>query len=156
MGAFAASFASILVHFLNQFALPRKSGCAFSEVLFDFGPGRNKRRPDVAFVAWDRWTEDPPDPAQDPSSWKVIPNLAVEVISPNNKAEEIENKVVEYFQAGVDRVWVIYPRLKRVYVYTSAKNPKVLELDDELDGDGFLPGFQLKVADIFAALTKPK
>lgn len=153
LGAYAGGVASALVTFLNQFAFAHKLGVAFSEVLFDLGV--NERRPDVSFVAWDRWTTDPPDHLVDPRSWKVIPNLAVEVVSPSNTSDEIEEKRIEYFDAGVDRVWIIFPRPQLVHVYDSASHAVVFGMYDEIEVGDFLPGLRFRVSDLFSALKKP-
>jgi Uma2 family endonuclease len=152
MGAYAGTVASILVHLLNQFALPRKLGWAVSEVLFDLGPGLNERRPDVAFIRLERWNSMTERPQGDPRAWKVVPNLAVEVVSPTNSAEEVETKVLECFTAGVTQVWVIYPRLQRAHVYDSPTNARILTREDLLESTLVLPGFQLLLGDLFDAL----
>lgn len=154
MGALAGSVASFLAHWLNSFALPRKLGFAVTEVLLNLGVGRNQRRPDVSFIRWERW----PYAAgvfEDPPVWDVVPNAAAEVVSPSNTANEIEDKIVEYFAAGVQLVWVIYPLLQRVYVYRSPNEATILEFADELDGGDVLPGFKVKIAELFAAARGP-
>ena len=72
-------------------------------------------------------------PARD-NAWDVVPDLAVEVISPHNPAEESVQKIREYFEAGVILVWVVYPEERQVYVYESPKQIRVLTGDDTLDG----------------------
>jgi Uma2 family endonuclease len=151
MGALAGTLASFLVGWLNQFAAPKKLGFAVSEVMFNFGPGRQQRRPDVAFIRWERWKA-PTDIRDDPQAWEVVPSLAIEVVSPSNSATEIEGRVLEYFDAGVELVWVIHPRHQRIYVHESPTQTRVLGATDELDGANVLPGFRLKIADLFAAL----
>lgn len=156
MGAFAATIASMLSGWLNAFAAPRKLGFAVTETVFEWSSptGKQQRRPDVAFVRFDRW-QPPPDWHDDPPVFLVVPNLAVEVVSPTNKADEVETKIVDYSAAGVELVWVIYPRQRRVYVHDSPANAKVLLHTDELDGGNVLPGFRLKVADLFTVPGQP-
>ena len=108
----------------------------------------------VAFVAYDRWPLEAA-PTDDPPEWELAPNLAVEVISPTNKAEEVIEKIEEYFAAGVQLVWVIYPRQRQVYVFDSPTENRILRESGELDGGTVVPGFRLKIADLFAALVKP-
>ena len=55
-------------------------------------------------------------------------------------------------EAGVELVWVIYPRQQRIYVHESPAETRVLQVGDELDGGKVLPGFLLKLADLFGAL----
>lgn len=154
MGALAATIASFLVSHLNFFAWQHKLGFAVTEVLLQLRPGSPQRRPDLAFIRYERWTV-PPQPAEDPPAWPVVPNLAVEIVSPNNLAEEIEEKLEEYFQAGVEQVWVIYPLRRRVYAYESLTQARILTENDELDGGTMLPGFRLSIATLFSTLVKP-
>jgi Uma2 family endonuclease len=105
------------------------------------------RKPDVAFVAYSRWPKSKPIPST--NAWDVLPDLCVEVISPNDLADEIETKISEYFEAGVRLVWVVYPRQERFYVYDSASQVRRLTRADTLDGGSVLPGFQLPLAELF-------
>ncbi len=139
MGAFETVLASWLCHLINDFAVDRKLGIAVTEVLFTLDAQRDlKRRPDVAFVAYSRWPES--IIAREPA-WNVVPDLAVEVVSPTNLAEEIDGKVTDYFQANVRLVWVIYPHAARIYVYQSPTDVTVLQRADNLDGGTVLPDF---------------
>ncbi len=58
-------------------------------------------------------------------------------------------KVEEYFRAGVERVWVVFPGAKKVYVYESPTSVRILTAADTLDGGPVLPGFQLPLANLF-------
>lgn len=100
---------------------------------------------DVAFVR----TERLPSAADFPRPLHLAPDLAVEVVSPNDTMPEVASKVRRYLEAGTPLVWVVIPRRKQVMVYRIAGDPITLGVDDELDGGDVLPGFQLKVADIF-------
>ena len=53
------------------------------------------------------------------NAWDVAPDLAVEVVSPTDRAEELAEKIAEYFQAGVRLVWVVYPVFRLIHVYES-------------------------------------
>lgn len=154
MGALAGLLASVLANRLNDFALPRRLGFAMVEVMFRLGPGGAQRRPDVAFVAFDRWPFTDL-PADDPAAFDAIPNLAVEVASPTNPGQEIDQKVEEYFQAGVQAVWVVFPVRRRVHVYEGPDRARILGAAGELDGGAAVPGFRLPIAELFAALMPP-
>jgi Uma2 family endonuclease len=106
-----------------------------------------QRRPDAAFVSYQRWPADRPLPHTDP--WPVVPDLAAEVVSKSNPAEEMLEKMADYFQAGVQLVWLIYPRRQQVYVYESPTQVRILAQADELDGGAVLPGFRLPLASLF-------
>jgi Uma2 family endonuclease len=149
MGASESLLASYLAGWLNTFAM-QTIGIACVEVLFDLQIGRN-RRPDVAFVRYDRWPRRRPVPPGE--TWPVIPNLAVEVVSPTNTYQEIMDKLSDYFRAGVQLVWVIYPQHRQVYVYTSPKDVRVLDQDDALDGGAAIPGFELPLATLFETVA---
>lgn len=152
MAAYAGSLASILAGMINQIAMPKKLGIAVMEVLFDFGPGRSHRRPDVAYMKWDRW-QSQPNPQQDPPAWKMAPNLAIEMISPSNTAEEIQLKIIDYFEAGVELVWVFYPRQECCQVNESLNASVILHRGDELSAGSILPAFRIKLTDLFDFLV---
>jgi len=153
MGAFETVLASWLCHLLNSFAAGKKLGLAVNETLFVLHVSRNlQRRPDVAFVSYTRW---PTAVVARESAWNVVPDLAVEIVSPTNLAEEIDGKVTDYFQSGVRLVWVFYPDTGRVYVYPSPTQVSILERTDTLNGGEVLPGFQLPIVRLYEAVTRP-
>ncbi|WP_435009421.1 Uma2 family endonuclease [Tundrisphaera lichenicola] len=89
------------------------------------------------------------------NAWDVVPDLAVEVVSPTNHAEEIPTKVREYFEAGVRRVWVLHLHESLVYEYDSPRAIRVLDRQDTLEGGVVLPGFRLALADLFEGPEEP-
>lgn len=80
------------------------------------------------------------------------PDLAVEIYSPGNRKTEIQTKIEEYFQAGSRMIWVIYPKSQTVYLYRANNEVRILHNSETLDGGDVLPGFSVKVAEIFAVL----
>jgi Uma2 family endonuclease len=104
------------------------------------------RIPDVAFISWDRLpgNEFPTVPIPD-----LIPDLAVEVISPSNTKKEMARKLREYFQAGVRLVWYVYPKTRTVEVYTALQKVRRLRNNQVLDGGAVLPGFTLSLPQLF-------
>jgi Uma2 family endonuclease len=150
MGAFEVDLASMLVLALGYYAGTHKMGRAEAEMMFMLDAAKKlKRRPDVAFVSYGRWPRKKRIPRAE--AWDVVPELAVEVVSPSNLAEEIIGKIHEYFQAGCLRVWVLYPEQEQVYVYQSPTQNRILTRNDALDGEDFLPGFRMPLADLFEA-----
>jgi Uma2 family endonuclease len=118
------------------------------EMLFRLPLERDRRRqPDVAFVSFKRWAKGRRH--ENDNAWEVAPDLAVEVVSPTDRAEDVMEKVVDYFQAGVELVWIIYPRLQMVYVYESLIKVRGLTPADTLDGGAVLPGFRTSIAALF-------
>lgn len=149
MSAFASILASRLLFELQSFAKTHALGQAVVETLFHLPvPVDRNRRPDLAFVSFERWPMDRPEPLED-NAWDVVPDLAVEVVSPNDDAEQFQEKIDEYFQAGVRLVWVIYPKLRRCHVYDSHSLIRIVNVLDTLEGGDVLPGFRLPLADLF-------
>jgi Uma2 family endonuclease len=154
MSAFETVLATVLSYHLCNFAMPKALGRVATETLFRLSAlGDEERRPDVAFVSYDRWPRNRRVPRL--AAWDVVPNLAVEVVSPTNTGDQIVTKIREYFQAGVERVWVIYPAEEQVYVYSSPTQPRVLTRVDELDGETVLPGFRRPIAALFVEEERP-
>jgi Uma2 family endonuclease len=106
--------------------------------------GDDQYIPDSAYIAKARQAVQPAD-AYNP----LPPDLAVEVLSPSNKPDEMRLKLATYMAAGV-LLWVIDPAQERVEVYHSGRLPRTLGLDAVLDGEDILPGFTLAVSSIFA------
>lgn len=113
-----------------------------------FSPDEQRvRRPDVSFVSLQKIPRDHPDMGFIP----VPPDLAVEVVSPNDLAQKVHDKVSEYLEAGVRLVWVIYPNHGQVLVY-NATGGRILSSQDELSGEDVIPNFRLKISEL---LRKP-
>ena len=83
----------------------------------------------------------------------MVPDLAVEVISPSNDATDLEEKLVEYFRFGVRQVWVLHPEHRRLYVHESLRKVSVLNEDDSILGGELFPGLVLPLAELFAAVS---
>jgi Uma2 family endonuclease len=149
MSYLATLIATSLVSELHQWAKTHNVGRAAGETLFQLGASANRsRRPDLAFVSYERWPKDRPLDAER-NAWDVVPDLAVEVISPHDYAEELLDKIDEYFRAGVRVVWVVYPKHALVHVYESLTAVRVLSRDDTLDGGAVLSGFRLPLRELF-------
>jgi Uma2 family endonuclease len=145
MGVYETWIASVLIQSL---VAERKWGRAVIETLFDFTKlVGNKRRPDLAFVSYRRWPREKQVPRTE--AWDVVPDLAVEVVSPTNTADDVLTKIFEYFQVGVERVWVVYPTQRQIYVYSSPAELKIVSEKDELTEDELLPGFRLPLRTLF-------
>ncbi len=102
------------------------------------------RSPDVTFVAAGRF------PARTlPEGFaELAPDLAVEVLSPEDRPREVLDKVGEYLQAGVRLVWIVDPHRKRAVVYRSLSEVREVGLDADLEGAEILPGFRCPLADL--------
>lgn len=109
--------------------------------------GRNPdtvRAPDIAFVA----AASIPSELPDAGYWPAPPDLAVEVISTNDRAGDIDENIQAWLDSGVKLLWVVDPQLKIVTVYRSITNVATFTRNDTLEGFEMLCGFSLLVADI--------
>lgn len=133
-----------LAHRLESYTIASGKGAVVTEVRFllEEDPP-TVRLPDLAFLA-----EVPPD--EDVDSYSLpSPDLAVEVLSPSNRATEIQDKVLGYLAAGTRLVWVVDPDTRSVTVYRSCQDANVLTAEGILDGGDTLPGFEMSVAELF-------
>ena len=105
------------------------------------------RIPDFAFVSWDSLPgrKRPKDPIP-----HLAPDLVVEVLSKSNTKPEMDRKLKEYFEAGVRIVWVVDPKKRTVRVYTAIDQSILFDENQSLDGGTVLPGFVVRVHDVFA------
>lgn len=84
-----------------------------------------------------------------PKYGEVPPRLAVEVLSPNDRADRITRKTMDYLRNGVPLVWLIDPVARLVTVYRSDGPPYEVKETEELTGNAVLPDFRCKVAEFF-------
>jgi Uma2 family endonuclease len=107
-------------------------------------PKGNVRAPDVSFVARGRFEGDVPPDGFSP----VPPDLAVEVLSPDDRSRQLLDKLGEYLDAGVRLVWVVDPRSRSASTYRSLLDVRRLGTADALDGEDVLPGFRCPLEEI--------
>ena len=109
----------------------------------------NCRSPDVSFLDKEqlRGLKRPPK-----KFFQGAPDLAVEILSPEDTMEKLHEKMVEYFENGTRLAWVINPEDQTVLVYHSSQPDKLLRIDTKLDGESVVPGFFLSVAQLFEEL----
>lgn len=103
------------------------------------------RAPDLSFVSRDRV----PARGARGAYWRMAPDLAVEILSPSNAAPEIQEKALEYLEAGSRMVWVVDPRRRTVTVYRSAREMRILTAGEALTGEDVLPGFTVALDELF-------
>ena len=99
--------------------------------------------PDIAFVSTDRL---PPDQSK---ASPVPPDLAVEVVSPTDVLNRVEEKAFAYLEAGTQLVWVLKPLSKTVTIYRSETDITLLTRNDTLTGGNVVEGFSCQVAELF-------
>jgi Uma2 family endonuclease len=141
MGMPQAIVAALLIELMAPYARKRQLGLVVGSDGIYRMIHDNIREPDVAFTRRDRL----PNPMPQVGGW--CPDLCVEVISPGNTTAEMHLKRQEYFASGCQLVWEIDPRTRTAIVYTSADAGTSA---DTLDGGTVLPGFSLRLADLFA------
>jgi len=147
MGLLQTYIAGILYRALGPYCDQHDLGHAVIESMFKLSTSGNDRKPDVAFVSYGKWAKMRPIPQV--NAWAVVPDLAVEVVSPHDKAFEILEKLHEYFDSGVQQVWHIYSNVQQVHMYDSPTAVRILTNADELSGDPVVPGFRMPVAKLF-------
>jgi Uma2 family endonuclease len=116
-------------------------------------PNRPKlvRKPDQSFIRLGRLKGE-----KIPSGDVLIPpDLAIEVVSPNDLYDEVDRKISEYLDGGVRLVWVINPQSQTVHTYRPDGTARRLRAADTLDGADVLPGFQVAVSELFRTPTPP-
>lgn len=103
------------------------------------------RGPDISFISHER--------RQPLSGYYLLaaPDLAVEVISRDDTASAIHDMVRDFLEAGTKAVWVLYPSSQTIAVHMG-EGSRTLAGDDVLDGGDALPGFRVKVSEVFKKL----
>jgi Uma2 family endonuclease len=151
MGFRESLLAAFLIRVLQNHVAPRNLGLvAAPDGMVRLAAGL-VRMPDVAFVSWSRLPDGRVPKVPIP---KLAPDLAVEVLSPGNTDAEMARKRREYFEAGVQAVWLVDPKARTVAVYTALDRCKVLGEAETLVGDPVLPGFALPLRDLFGELDR--
>lgn len=135
-----------LISYLFNHVRPNKLGRVFdAQTTFRFVGKKSNRQPDVSFVSSARL------PKNFRADADFAPDLAVEIVSKNDKIFENDSKILQYQRSGVKLVWIIDPITKAVDVYrlkTGLKSERLIG-DDELSGEDVIPGFKLKVNSLF-------
>ncbi len=101
---------------------------------------------DVAYVSLEVAAMDP-----DAAFFEGPPILAIEILSPSDTQEKIDEKIALYLETGVALVWVVSPRFRTVTVFRPDAPPALFNDQQELDGGPHLPGFRVEVAKLFGA-----
>lgn len=146
MSTFESYLAMILGHLLHNYLETNNCGMILGEA----GQLRilptKMRIPDVAFIQWGRF---PGGQFPKERVYKIAPDLAVEILSEGNTKEEMELKLDEYFEAGVRLVWYIDPKPRTACIYTARDQMTTIGLDGNLEGGDVLPGFSLRLGELF-------
>ena len=140
-----AFVAARLIHLLTTFVEPRRLGWVIGESGFKtHSTPDSVRAPNVAFVARAPGVE-----LHRRGFAPRAPELAAEVLSPNDRPGEIVAKVADWLQFGVRLVWVIDPRRENVTIYHADGTVSIAPGTGALDGEDVLPGFVCSLAALF-------
>jgi Uma2 family endonuclease len=130
---------------LDRHVRPRNLGVVVTELGCKLTSNPDTvRAPDVAFIRRERIPSNPPR-----GFWKGAPDLAIEVLSPDDRAAEVQEKVEEYLAHGVSLVVVVDPDLKTAVTFRASGGQATLKENDSLDLDDVMPGFRCAVREIF-------
>jgi Uma2 family endonuclease len=111
------------------------------------GDDRKVRKADTAFHRLDRLTA---EVAGRRGFCPVVPDLVVEVVSPADLAEDVDDKRRDWLAAGAQLVWVVYPSTRSVHAFAADGTVRLFGPADALTAEPVLPGFSCPVADLFA------
>jgi Uma2 family endonuclease len=110
------------------------------------------RRPDTSLIRLDRMT---PEQYRVRGHCEIVPDLVVEVASPNDNAEELQTKIEEWLNAGVKLQWIVHPATRHILVYRLDDSPVLFRSADTLTAPELLTGFSCPVADLFRLPGEP-
>jgi Uma2 family endonuclease len=155
MGWYSSLIGGELFRLLSNFCVAKSLGrvtpADASYQCFPDNPDK-VRKPDVSFICLERLPA-----GQEPEGHcRIAPDLAAEVVSPNDLYSDVEGKVAEYLAAGVLLVWVINPPTRSARVHRADGTVTDLEESDELSGENVVPGFRCRVGDLFLAPAAAK
>jgi len=107
------------------------------------------RGPDVSFVRAGRLD----GLVHTRAVFPIAPDLAIEVLSPNERYSEVSEKLRNYFASGTTLAWVVDPRRRQVEIHVAGQAMHVVGEGETLDGAPVLPDFRLPVAEVFADIA---
>ncbi len=146
VGFYEAYLATVLSGLLKRHIDPRVLGIVVgADGMLQLTSGL-VRIPDVAFFAWNSL---PDGKIPREALPQIVPDLAVEVISRGNTAEEMARKLQDYFAAGCRQVWYVYPTQRQVHVFTSPQQQTILSESEVLRADELLPGLTISLSELF-------
>jgi len=108
------------------------------------------RRSSITFIRADRLSEE----RLSEGFCSIPPDLAVEVVSPNDLVGDLDEKVQEYLRAGVKLIWVVRPKVRTVQVFRADGSERWLREHDEISGEDVMPGFRCQVGSLFPSVAQ--
>lgn len=138
-----------VTYVLMSFVVPRSLGTVLPGdlgVVVERGPD-TVRGPDVAFFS----ASTVPLDEETPSYSEVVPDLVVEVGSPNDSMPHRDSRARMWLDYGVPLVWIVHPETRSVDVYRPGLEIEKLGASDQITGQGVIPGFHCEVGELFTA-----
>lgn len=149
MSLWASYVAGKILERLHNHCRPNKSGWVLPEgatyQCFPDDPGK-VRKAEVSFIRKERLTI---QEALEEGHIPLHPDLAVEVVSPNDVLYDVDRKVQEFLSAGVKLVWVVNPQARTLRIHRADGAHAFLQGNDEVTGEDVIPGFKCSIADFF-------
>ena len=143
-GSICARLSAALFNFSQKHKLGRVLDSSTGFWMFN----RNCRAPDISFVSKARMTSLGFQP-KEKRFFPGAPDLAVEILSPNNTRAEIDERLRDFFASGTKLAWVIDPETESVEICHSLTQRKLVGSGGLLEGEDLLPGFRYPIADLF-------
>jgi Uma2 family endonuclease len=142
--AIAAVILYFLAHFVRTNQLGQVNGAQGSYQIFPDDP-KKVRIPDVSFTRRERI----PAGGLGEGHGHVVPDLIVEVTSPNDSVKKLDRKIKDFLNVGVSLLWIVYTESQTILVLRPDGTTRRLQVGDFLEGEDVLPGFRLQVAALF-------
>ena len=133
-----------IVSELRSFVRKQRLGKTVAEQEFRIAQ-ETVRRPDVAFLR----SEVAASIDKSKSILDCVPDLVIEIVSPNDTAEQLMHRVNQFLAAGCQCVWIVYPAGKKVHAYGPNDDVRIFNESKTLEAPALLPGFALPVGRIF-------
>ena len=128
-----------------------KIGKAFDSSTIFVLPNGARRSPDVSWIKLERWNNLTLKEKQ--GFPPIAPDFVIELVSPsdikNQRYEDLQVKMQEYLDNGVQLGWLIEPEAKTVEIYRVGQQVEILNNPQTLSGEDILPGFVLDLSEIF-------
>ena len=140
-----SEIAAQISYLLKRFLERSPTGKVYAPDVGILLPNGNVRSPDVCFVKLEKL----PGGESPRTFGELVPDLVVEVLSPNDRLRLVADKIGEFLECGVPLVWLVDPKTRTVTVYRSLSDTDQLTESDAITADPVLPGFSANVSDFF-------
>ena len=144
-GMYHAEIVTKISHIIATFLDDHPIGKVYGDNMGLIFPNGNLRSPDVSFVRMEKL----PDGKSPVTFGKLVPDFAIEVLSPDHRPSQVAGKIGEYLECGVPLVWVVDPEAKTVTAYRSLSNIQQFTGEDTISAEPVLPGFTCPISRLF-------